>query len=579
MSKINLEIGGKYSAGQVFQKAQDATKKLGNDVKDAASIGQNAFTGLADVVGGKTAGAFNALAGSMNAFATGGIFGVVASLGKMAFDAVSESIRRAEENVVRLYDYIASMTPKMADSLTTGTANVSKAVSEAEANVQKLIAASNGKISGTVQNNVARLNVEGLQKVTDGMSEATKKAIAAQTAYNVKMEQMNGEVEKASAALTIWRQASEQLTARNDEINSQMEKLRVEEAALAQRHNAHLANLLNYEQQSDEGKRALDENGKEIAQERQRLDKLRAQLEEASNKNKEQIIEFEKKEFEAQNALTAAEHNRTAAELQYTNELHARAEQERKAAMTAQRKADAADLDFALMEERDKWEDKIVKQLKKQNLQTEERLALMEVVKQSLEDGLEDAEIEGELRRKWQELLAQRNDLVEDENDEAKKNETTPSSKASMTVALNNAATNDIGESVEEHQNFKEWQKKQREELRKGRNAKNEMKQDLPAMTKALKGEMPKAQADAWVEYAKRKYTPNQMTELANMARRTELMSTKSKEWHAQQERFRNMLKAMNGEDENSKKRDKHIETTANSVKELKKEFMKAAMR
>lgn len=39
MSKINLEIGGKYSAGQVFQKAQDATKKLGNDVKDAASIG------------------------------------------------------------------------------------------------------------------------------------------------------------------------------------------------------------------------------------------------------------------------------------------------------------------------------------------------------------------------------------------------------------------------------------------------------------------------------------------------------------------------------------------------------------
>ena len=86
--------------------------------------------------------------------------------------------------------------------------------------------------------------------------------------------------------------------------------------------------------------------------------------------------------------------------------MHARVEQERKAAMTAQRKADAAELDFALMEERDRWEDKIVKQLKKQNLQTEERLALMEVVKQSLEDGLEDAEIEGELRRKWQELLA-----------------------------------------------------------------------------------------------------------------------------------------------------------------------------
>ena len=126
---------------------------------------------------------------------------------------------------------------------------------------------------------------------------------------------MNGEVEKASAALTIWRQASEQLTARNDEINSQMEKLRVEEAALAQRHNAHLNNLLNYEKQSDDGKKAIDEEGKAIEAERNRLVKLRTTLEDASNKNKEQIIEFEKKEFEAQNALTAAEHNRTAAEL------------------------------------------------------------------------------------------------------------------------------------------------------------------------------------------------------------------------------------------------------------------------
>ena len=55
MAKITMEIGGKYSAGQAFQKAQDATKKIGEQAKDAASIGQNAFSGLADVVGGKTA--------------------------------------------------------------------------------------------------------------------------------------------------------------------------------------------------------------------------------------------------------------------------------------------------------------------------------------------------------------------------------------------------------------------------------------------------------------------------------------------------------------------------------------------
>lgn len=227
MAKITMEIGGKYSAGQAFQKAQDATKKIGQEAKDAASIGQNAFSGLADVVGGSTATAFKTLAGSIQAFTTGGIFGVVATLGKMAFDAVSDAIARADDNVVRLYDYLASMTPKATDSLTQGTSKVAKEVAEAESNVQKLIATSNGAITGTVQNNVARLNVEGLQKVTDGMTEASKRALEAQTAYNIKMEQMNGEVEKASSALSIWRQASEQLTTRNAEINSEMEKLRV----------------------------------------------------------------------------------------------------------------------------------------------------------------------------------------------------------------------------------------------------------------------------------------------------------------------------------------------------------------
>ena len=578
MAKITMEIGGKYSAGQAFQKAQDATKKIGQEAKDAASIGQNAFSGLADVIGGKTATAFNALSGSIQAFTTGGIFGVVATLGKMAFDAVSDAIARAEENVVRLYDYIASMTPKTTDSLTEGTSMVAKEVAEAEANVQKLIATSNGAITGTVQNNVARLNVEGLQKVTDGMSEASKKALEAQTAYNIKMEQMNGEVEKASSALAIWRQASEQLTTRNTEINEELNKLKVMEAALAQRHNAHLNNLLNYEQQSDEGKRTIDEEGRAIEAERNRLVKLRTTLEDTSNKNKEQIIEFEKKEFEAQLALQTAEAMRTEAELQYTNEVNVRIEQERKAAMTAQRKADAAELEFAMMEERDKWEDKIVKQLKEQNLQTEERLALMEVVKQSLEDGLEDAEIEGELRKKWLELMKERNENVEKENEDVKKTGKKPESKAEMTVSLDNSATSNIGEQVEEHQNFKEWQKKQRDELRKGRNQRNEMKQDMPAMTKALKGEMPQAEAEAWIKYAKQKYTPDQMTELANMARKTQLMSTGSKEWRDQQDRFRAMLSCMKGEDEASKKRNEAIKKTEEHTKKVAEFISKAAM-
>lgn len=574
--KITMEIGGKYSAGQAFQKAQQASKQLGKDTKDAASIGKQAFTGLADVVGGKTATAFNMLSGSITAFTTGGVFGLVASLGKMAFDAVSDAIEKAENNVVRLYDYISSMTPKMADSLTTGTSKVSRDVSEAEANVQKLIATSNGQISGTVQNNVARLNVEGLQKVTDGMSEASKKALEAQTAYNAKMEQMNGEVEKASSALNIWRQANEQLTTRNQEINSQMERLRVEEAALAQRHNAHLNNLLNYEKQSKVNKQAIDEEGKAIEAERNRLVKLRTTLEDASNKNKEQIIEFERKEFEAQTALQTAETNRTAAELEMSRKLT-----DARLAVEAEEKASRDLAEQKEIEaEQSKQKEEFDKYILSEFQATEEEyLLLMEEKNAAIEEGLEDWEVEARLQETWLELMEERNNNIQKENDEAKKG-TNPSesASASMTVSLDNGATSAIGESVEEHQNFKSEQRKQRDELRKGRNAKNEMKQDLPAMTKALKGEMPEAEAKQWVEYAKRKYTPEQMTKLANMARQTELMSTKSKEWHDQQERFRAMLSCMKGEDEASKKKNKAISETEKHMETVAKFISKAAM-
>ena len=71
----------------------------------------------------------------------------------------------------------------------------------------------------------------------------------------------------------------------------------------------------------------------------------------------------------------------------------------------------------------------------------------MEVVKQSLEDGLEDAEIEGELRKKWLELMKERNENVEKENDDVKNGKLSKAeASASMSVSLDNSTTSDIGE-------------------------------------------------------------------------------------------------------------------------------------
>lgn len=69
-----------------------------------------------------------------------------------------------------------------------------------------------------------------------------------------------------------------------------------------------------------------------------------------------------------------------------------------------------------------------------------------------------------------------------------------------------------------------------RAEQRKGRDAKNNTKIDQAKMTRALKGQMPKAEAEAWMDYAKKKYTPDQMRELGQLAMNKELLSKKEQQ-------------------------------------------------
>lgn len=94
-----------------------------------------------------------------------------------------------------------------------------------------------------------------------------------------------------------------------------------------------------------------------------------------------------------------------------------------------------------------------------------------------------------------------------------------------MVVSLSTSNMGDLSDKVEDTLSFKDWQRKNRDEQRKARDAKNNMKIDQAKMTKALKGEMPEEEAKQWMEYAKKKYTPDQMKELGKLAMNKQLLS------------------------------------------------------
>lgn len=146
-----------------------------------------------------------------------------------------------------------------------------------------------------------------------------------------------------------------------------------------------------------------------------------------------------------------------------------------------------------------------------------------------LNKNISEADAYAQVQKDLNETLKKRKEQEEKVIEEAERTGKTGSQQKkegnSMQVTLSSDAMGDIGEKVEDKLSFKDWQRKMRDEQRKVRDAKNNMKIDQAKMTKALKGEMPEEEAKQWMEYAKQRYTPDQMKELGKLAMNTELLS------------------------------------------------------
>lgn len=62
-SKIELDIGGKYSAGQAFQQWNADIKSAGKEMKDMGEAAKNVAGNVADAFGGKLNGAMKSSLG------------------------------------------------------------------------------------------------------------------------------------------------------------------------------------------------------------------------------------------------------------------------------------------------------------------------------------------------------------------------------------------------------------------------------------------------------------------------------------------------------------------------------------
>lgn len=199
MAKVTLELGGKYTAGEAFQKASDDVKKFGRENKDAIKAGTDTLKELEKGFGSDLGGAVGKAQGVISGLASGGLWGALGAVAGVAIGAVVDWFKQAEENAKQLAktcgDYVTNSLKQLGEKFKEATGDIAAAKAE----IKDFAAIAQGKITEAANAKVHQLHIETLQKITDTMTDAAKKVLQADEAIAAARIKQAAAVEIAQA--------------------------------------------------------------------------------------------------------------------------------------------------------------------------------------------------------------------------------------------------------------------------------------------------------------------------------------------------------------------------------------------
>ena len=573
-AKVQISLGTRADVSGV-NATSNAFKKLANDNKDAIGGLTLSVKALASSVDGPLGGAIGGMSSILAEIVRGGLWGALGAVANMAVGKVIELWKEAK---ARAEEYANFMRAQVVEAMTGVEAKVkslSAAVADADKDVDAFIKSANGNITAQAKYDIARLHVEALQQVTDGMTEAAKGVIAANEAYEAGIIKAQAEVDSAVVAYKAYRDRQEAVRAQVSQAEENLaaavaEKARLEEMnhEVVYEHGVLVAKAnQTVEDMVNEGwnyRAAVKEQTKNVHMlnefektHKDRLEQMKKAEESVTNARNAVSTalkaqeEIGKKLEKAGEQEVLARKNLEATELELAEKNRIAASIRQKEIDAAAAKAEADEIAAIESERQLEWQEKIYKTIKND---TEMRGELINRLNELMADGCEDEEIAHELNEKMREVRERRlkaeEDLAKDAEDEhkgedRKSSKNDVSAHSSMSVSLDDKSTTEGASKIDKKANFREWKHQQRDEARKMRDQKGNIKQDFAAMTKYLKRDMDPIEDKKFKEYLAGKYTEIQMSELANRARRGQLMSAYSKEWYRQNHKWKEALDAI----------------------------------
>ena len=552
MAKIKIELGGEYTAAQTFKQAQADVKKFGRENKDAADIATKSLQEIAGNFGavGKAAGAAE---GVIKGLATGGIFGMIASLASTAIGLVVDWFNSAKEKAKLLSEIMNNELVTAFNMINEKISGVKSNVADAEKSIDSLLKTAQGTIDGEVKMEVARLHIETLQKITDGMSEAGKKLLEADEALQAETIKYNGELKKFHEQRNAIEQKYAQLAEQRAEaeqnvINANNKKAEFEykNAEILQEYwnlqsiaNSKISDLVaefgSYNKANEEREKALlklneiEKEHKDVIQGAMEADKTlsaaNAQLAEITSQlagkedelaevaKKEKIagLEHEGKTTELTNAKKLAKEavdKETIASGNLAKAKELEADAVAKAAKVTEKLNQYRDMSDAARQRLERWENKLADALEKNHLTTEEYNTLMKELIPLLEETGEDEEVLSNLQKKLKEVreklidseeeLTDSNKEVAKDTKEGKRRGTGASAASNVSVNIDRNSINQIPDAP----NFPNARQQEMAEARRARERESKLRANTRDVQNWLKGEMPKAYKQQWEKWA-----------------------------------------------------------------------------
>ena len=237
-NNIELDIGGKYSAADMFKQWDSDIKKAGKSMKDMGGAATSVANNIAGAFDTKLNGTLKSSIGLIGEMARGGIWGAVASVTNMAIGIMVDKWNEAKEAAKQYAEICRNNIVETMKGLGEKFGGLSKQMQDATSDAKELLAVTNGEIARKAEFKVHQLNIQTLQKLTDDMSEATRASLLATTALEaakIKEAAADEQAENVTKAATEQQKLAMEKRKAAEERLSQAQTQRAEFEETAKR--------------------------------------------------------------------------------------------------------------------------------------------------------------------------------------------------------------------------------------------------------------------------------------------------------------------------------------------------------